>query len=87
MMNHDVIRLSPGEDYPEAPEVHIVLDLPEENKTTLKTVFLTSKKAWPWIGGASFPSPIPVTGEDKLAISKWLPPHHTWIDEIWDELK
>jgi hypothetical protein len=86
MMNHDVLRLSFGGDYQEAPEAHIVLDLPEENKTDLKTVFMTSEKAWQWVGNAFFPSPIPVSTEDKLAMCKWLPPHHTWIDDIWDDL-
>lgn len=33
-----------------------------------------------------FDIPIRISKKDKLAISNWLPPHYSWIDEIWDEM-
>jgi hypothetical protein len=85
MMNHDVLRLSLGNDYPEAPHAQILLDLPEADSMRLKTVFMTSEKTWLWIQDIPV-VPIRISKNDKLAISRWLPPPLSWIDEIWDEL-
>ena len=85
MMNKATIHLVTEGAYPMVPDAYIVLDMPDRARTSLKTVFVSSGKVCHWMK-FEHESPISVSKEDKLAISKWLPPHPTWIDEIWDEL-
>ena len=85
MINKATIHLATGGQYPTAPDANIVLEMPDQTKTSLKTVFVSSGKVCNWLK-FEHDSPISVSKEDKLAISKWVPPHPTWIDEIWDEL-
>ena len=85
MMNREKVFLTTGSDFPRMPEAYIVLEMPEDDRKQLKTFFVQSDQHSPWIR-LDTSLPITINNRDKLAISKWLPAHDSWIDEIWDEL-
>ena len=88
MMNNETLRLSSSDRFQHMPEAQIVLEMPdeEENDISLKTAFLVSNETCDWLN-SDFSHPIMIEKEEKVAISKWLPPHYSWIADIWGDLE
>ena len=83
MMNKEVMQLTTGDDDDGIPHIFIALNMPTNSEVLLKTVFTLSNHACNWMHCSFIPA-IPISREEKTAISRWLPPHISWVEEIWD---
>jgi len=65
--------------------ISIVLDMPVDDKLHLKSLFTTTGVALDWLK-CPCAEGIKIEKNEMVGIASWLPPHYSWVDEIWDEL-
>lgn len=85
MMNGETIILSTDSDSVGKLNAFIVLYMPEEDELPLKTIFTTTGVPCDWIK-CTCSEGIKIKEKEMVDIAKWLPPHESWINTIWNEL-
>ena len=83
MAQHATLVFNGGPDYQEMGRLYVALDLPQEERTNLKstiTVTQTSPALSSWIGMEVEESPS-LSSADKLRIARWIPPHENWMTQ------